>query len=132
MDGPLFSPLGGAMSGSSPAQKPALPEGVPWPEITVQWWDSLGSGEIAASWTAEDWYYLLDTALIHAYVWGNGDMTQLPELRARLEAMGITPAARYKQRMDVRRTDRRETPLDRLRDKQTSRRRTNPTNKAGA
>lgn len=76
--------------------QPPLPEEVPWPDKTRQWWRSLPDTPGADSWSASDWEFLMTTALVHADVWGNQNFDRLPELRVREEEMGITPSARRK------------------------------------
>lgn len=75
---------------------PPLPEEVPWPDKTRQWWRSLPDTPGADSWSASDWEFLMTTALVHADVWGNQNFDRLAELRVREQEMGITPSARRK------------------------------------
>jgi hypothetical protein len=102
------------------AEKPDLPEDVEWPQQTRAWWDSLGDqvGELPA----EDWQYLLDTALLHAQLW-SGEFSAARELRVRLEQFGVTPVARGSVSTPVKQ-ERKGTPLDeftkRLRSKRQS------------
>lgn len=115
---------GDAMSGKGPAPKPAdqrrrrnqdpvgtkvlqrrefvppdLPEGFPWPERTQQWWLMWQRSPQAAHFTETDWDSLLDTALIHADVWGNYNLDRLPELRLRVAKFGATTEDRDRLRM---------------------------------
>lgn len=76
--------------------QPSLPDEVPWPDKTRQWWASLPDTPGADSWSASDWEFLMTTALVHADVWGNQNFDRLAELRVREEEMGITPSARKK------------------------------------
>lgn len=92
--------------------KPQLPADIDWPAQTVAWWETLGSPGLVESWTAEDWQYLLDTALLHADVWGGGNFDRLPELRTRLERFGITPAARASLGLAKTESKKEETVLD--------------------
>ncbi len=80
--------------------QPELPEGINWPQTTIDWWNSLPSTPGAERWTESDWQYLMTTAIVHSQVWG-GDMTLLRELREREEKYGITPAARNAIGKDV-------------------------------
>lgn len=70
-----------------------LPDTIQWPDLTREWWKALGSLEGADEFTAMQWHYLLDTALLHAAVWGNGDFTKHGELGKRMDAFGVTPAS---------------------------------------
>lgn len=64
-----------------------------WPEITRQWWQMWADSPLSADYTATDWAFLLDTALIHAKFWG-GDKTLAGELRQRVAKFGATPEDR--------------------------------------
>ena len=68
-----------------------LPDSIDWPERTREWWQAWVTAPITAAWTDLQWEYLLDTALLHATVWGNGDVTKAGELRARVEKLGALP-----------------------------------------
>jgi hypothetical protein len=64
-----------------------------WPALTRDWWEALTTLEGAEDFTKMQWHYLLDTALIHAAVWGLGDFGRAGELGKRMEAFGVTPGA---------------------------------------
>ncbi|MCV7434825.1 phage terminase small subunit [Mycolicibacterium bacteremicum] len=70
-----------------------------WPEATRRWWQVWGSEPMAKDFTATDWDFLLDTALLHAKVWGKGDLKLLPELRLRVAKMGATSEDRARLRI---------------------------------
>ncbi|SDD59224.1 hypothetical protein SAMN04488581_2615 [Mycolicibacterium neoaurum] len=70
-----------------------------WPEATRRWWAVWGSEPMARDFTATDWDFLLDTALLHAKVWGKGDLKLLPELRLRVAKMGATSEDRARLRV---------------------------------
>ncbi|MFV8169840.1 hypothetical protein [Mycolicibacterium peregrinum] len=70
-----------------------------WPEATRRWWSTWGDEPMAQDFTATDWDFLLDTALIHAKVWGQGDLKLLPELRLRVAKMGATGEDRARLRI---------------------------------
>lgn len=70
-----------------------------WPEATRRWWATWGAEPMAADFTATDWDFLLDTALLHAKVWGHGDLKLLPELRLRVAKMGATQEDRARLRI---------------------------------
>ena len=70
-----------------------LPDNIDWPEQTRLWWDAWASHPVTEKWTEVDWEFLTTTALVHATVWGAGDMTKAGELRAREERLGGLVAA---------------------------------------
>lgn len=72
-------------------EQPTLPEDIEWPERTREWWAMWGGSPMAEHFMASDWDYLLDTALLHAAVWGSGDFSKLAELRLRVAKFGQTP-----------------------------------------
>ncbi|MYT23495.1 hypothetical protein GTW69_24955 [Streptomyces sp. SID7760] len=69
-----------------------------WPERTREWWQVWIDSPQAEHFGTTDWEYLLDTALIHARLWG-GDVSAAAELRLRVAAFGATPADRARLRM---------------------------------
>lgn len=69
-----------------------------WPAATKRWWQTWGEAAQAETFTATDWDFLLETALIHAAVW-NGDLRQAPELRLRVAKFGATAEDRARLRM---------------------------------
>lgn len=105
-----------------------LPEAIDWPEITREWWAAWQQSPQTADWDDLQWHYLLDTALIHATVWGNGDVSRATELRARIERLGGVIPATAKPSKAKRPTqnkaaseDRGVTPLDELRQRRANR-----------
>lgn len=70
-----------------------------WPASTLRWWATWGNEPMAADFRPTDWDFLLDTALIHARVWGQGDLKLLPELRLRVAKMGATTEDRARLRI---------------------------------
>ncbi|MCK7676347.1 hypothetical protein [Corynebacterium pygosceleis] len=52
-----------------------------------------------------DWNFLLDTALLHAQLWGNGDTSVMSELRIRVAKFGATPEDRARLRMQFAEAD---------------------------
>lgn len=81
---------------------PELPgEAQDWPARTVAWWATWRASAQAATFTPTDWDFLLDTALLHAAVWGAGDFKQMPELRLRVAKFGATPEDRARLRLEV-------------------------------
>lgn len=59
---------------------PELPAGIPWPRETLNWWTTLGNRPR----TPDEWEFCLETALVHADVWG-GNTARTRELRQRLD-----------------------------------------------
>lgn len=95
-----------------------------WPEATRRWWATWGAEPMAADFTATDWDFLLDTALLHAKVWGAGDLKLLPELRLRVAKMGATQEDRARLRITYAAAD--EADEKRSRPAQSSRDRRGP------
>jgi len=81
--------------------QPPLPEldGTDWPDRTREWWAMWGETPLADHFMDIDWQFLLDTALLHAAVWGAGDFSKLPELRIRVAKYGATPEDRARLRI---------------------------------
>lgn len=104
---------------AEPVQQPDLPEfdiqvevdgemcsqRFMWPEATRRWWSTWGAEPMARDFTATDWDFLLDTALIHARVWGAGDLKLLNELRLRVAKMGATGEDRARLRITYAQAD---------------------------
>lgn len=91
-----------------PGEQPALPDRIPWPDRTREWWALWGGSAIAETFTFSDWEFLLDTALIHADVWGNYNLDRLPELRLRVAKFGATPEDRARLRITFADADERD------------------------
>lgn len=79
---------------------PALPAGMDWPDETQRWWSTWRTSPQAQSWTATDWDFLLDTALLHAQLW-TGHMSVAAELRLRVAKFGATPEDRARLRLQI-------------------------------
>ena len=78
---------------------PALqPNGEPWPQATVDWWEAWGESAQADHMTATDWSFLLDTAVLHALLW-YGDKAVAGELRLRVAKFGATMEDRARLRI---------------------------------
>lgn len=95
-----------------------------WPEATRRWWATWGAEPLAQDFTATDWDFLLDTALLHAKVWGAGDLKLLPELRLRVSKMGATGEDRARLRVSYAAAD--EADEKRARPKSSARDRRGP------
>lgn len=80
------------------APQPPLPDNLPWPERTREWWNLWGQSPQAEHFTSTDWDFMLDTAVIHSAFW-SGDMKVAPELRLRMAKFGATPEDRARLRM---------------------------------
>jgi len=85
------------------AQQPPLPPerpgGLSWPAQTQVWWANWGASAQAQLMTSTDWDVMLETALLHARVWGDGEVTVMAELRLRVAKFGATPEDRARLRM---------------------------------
>lgn len=91
------------------AEQPDLPESQPWPPETIEWWNMWRDSPQAEHFGSTDWEFLKDTALLHAMLWGNGDITVLAELRIRVAKFGATPEDRARLRMQFAEADERDS-----------------------
>lgn len=87
------------------AEQPPLPDTQPWPDETIDWWKRWGDSPQAEHFAVTDWDFLLDTAILHAHLWGNGDHSVLPELRLRVAKFGATMEDRARLRMQFAEAD---------------------------
>lgn len=87
------------------AEQPPLPDDIPWPDATRRWWQRWGDAPQAEHFSSTDWDFLLDTALLHASVWGAGDLGKLAELRIRVAKFGATLEDRARLRMQFAEAD---------------------------
>lgn len=85
-----------------------------WPERTETWWEMWAASAIAEQFTASDWEFLLDTALIHAAFW-EGDMKLGPELRQRVAKFGATPEDRARLRIQYAAADEADGKVQKTR-----------------
>lgn len=112
--GPSRDPFPTAVLNLQPAPQPKLPPKRPngqlWPGQTRKWWRMWGENAQAPAFTAEDWSELLDTAVIHARLWGEGDVRVAAELRLRVAKFGATPEDRARLRITFAAADRADTP----------------------
>ncbi|WP_208092421.1 hypothetical protein [Blastococcus xanthinilyticus] len=88
---------------AKPARQPALPRDVDWHPRTRAWWRDWKSWPLAHTFTASDWSFLLDTALMHHRMWSEGEMKWAAEIRLRVAKYGSTPEDR--QRLRIQFTD---------------------------
>jgi hypothetical protein len=79
---------------------PDLPAEIKWPEATRRWWDTWRRSPQAQTFTATDWTFLLDTAVLHSEFW-LGDKSVAAELRLRVAKFGATPEDRARLRLNI-------------------------------
>lgn len=100
--------------------KPKLPPIEELSPVTKAWWASLDpTSGVCKTWTTEDWWFALDTALIHSQVWG-GNTDLAAELRQRLQALGVTASAR--ERSGIKLSATKEGSVDTARNRAAQRR----------
>ncbi|MFD8315883.1 phage terminase small subunit [Kitasatospora purpeofusca] len=89
---------------------PELPEGVlgeddgepvDWHPMTKLWWESWRTSAQAALFTATDWLFLIDTALMHHTMWAKGRWEFASEVRLRAAKFGATPEDRMRLKIQV-------------------------------
>lgn len=91
-----------------PADQPPLPEGYDWPQRTQDWWKMWGESALSRTFSSNDWDFLLDTALLHAAAWGQGNMSAMVELRLRVAKFGATPEDRARLRIQFADADEKD------------------------
>jgi hypothetical protein len=79
----------------------ALPVGEDWHPRTIAWWDTWRHSPQAQMFTATDWDFLIDTALMHHTMWLKGKWEFASELRLRAAKFGATPEDRVRLRMKI-------------------------------
>lgn len=82
-----------------PAAAPGLPDDIDWHPRTLDWWKMWADSAQAENFTATDWSFLLDTALMHHAMWSKGQWTLAAEVRLRVAKFGATPEDRARLRM---------------------------------
>lgn len=102
------------------AHQPDLPETIEWHPLTRDWWATWADSPQADSFTATDWSFLLDTALMHHAMWEKGQWTLAAEVRLRVAKFGATPEDRARLRMVFADADEKD---DKLAKRQSSRER---------
>lgn len=76
-----------------------------WPERTQEWWRKWREEwPPSDEFTAMDWEYLLDTAMLHARMW-QGDHKLAAEIRLRVASFGVSPADRARLRITFAQAD---------------------------
>lgn len=102
-------PIRTKVSAAGAVRGPELPGGfvgpdgelVPWHECTARWWENWRRSPQAATFTATDWDFLLDTALMHHKMWANGRWDFASEVRLRVAKFGATPEDRLRLKLDI-------------------------------
>ena len=85
-----------------PSAADALPPGEEWHPMTVEWWDAWrASPQAVRMLTDVDWYFLLDTALMHHTMWAKGRWDFAAEVRLRVAKFGATPEDRLRIKLEV-------------------------------
>lgn len=79
-----------------------------WPAVTQEFWSVWRESPLSEEFTAADWSFLLDTALIHARFW-RGDLRLGAELRLRVAKFGATPEDRLRLRIQFETADEAES-----------------------
>jgi hypothetical protein len=82
-----------------PATAPDLPAEIDWHPMTQAWWQMWKDSAQAEQFTATDWSFLMDTALMHHAMWEKGQWTLAAEVRLRVAKFGATPEDRARLRM---------------------------------
>ncbi|MGP5671426.1 phage terminase small subunit [Brachybacterium alimentarium] len=98
-----------------PVEQPPLPEmpgGEAWPELTRDWWARWAEEPMSREFSGPDWAFLMDTALLHAAVWGKGEMRWAGELRLRTAKYGVTPEDKARLRIQYASADGAEHRRD--------------------
>lgn len=80
-------------------RQPTLPKDMEWCSQTRRWWAGWAKSELAKRFTADDWSFLLDTALMHNAMWLKGQWTLAAEVRLRVAKFGQTPEDRARLRI---------------------------------
>ena len=93
------------------AEQPPLPDDVDWHERTRDWWSMWGRSAQAETFTATDWSFLLDTALMHHAMWSKGQWTLAAEVRLRVAKYGATPEDRQRLRIIFADAEHKEAKL---------------------
>lgn len=79
---------------------PELADGIDWPDVTREWWETWRLSAQASTFTDTDWSFLLDTAVLHMAFW-DGDRSAAAELRLRVAKFGATPEDRARLKIAV-------------------------------
>lgn len=110
-------PIGTTTIAFVPGQQPELPEGGDWPQVTIDWWKAWRDSPLSDQFTDVDWHFMLDTALLHKAVWGEGELKWLAELRLREAKVGATAEDRARLRIQFANAEDADAKADRRRGK---------------
>lgn len=73
-----------------------------WHPMTKAWWESWRRSPQATRMLSDpDWYFLLDTALMHHVMWSKGRWEFAGEVRLRVQKFGATPEDRLRLRQEI-------------------------------
>jgi hypothetical protein len=86
--------------------KDVLPNGEVWHSQTAKWWANWRRSAQATTFTATDWDFLVDTALMHHTMWSKGRWEFAAEIRLRVAKFGATAEDRQRLRMSLEGPDR--------------------------
>ena len=79
-----------------------------WHPRTRQWWETWARSELAKDFTATDWSFLLDTALMHHAMWSKQQWALAAEVRLRVAKFGATPEDRARLRIQFADADEKD------------------------
>jgi hypothetical protein len=80
----------------------ALDPGEDWHPMTVRWWEAWRASPQGVRMVTEvDWYFLLDTALMHHTMWAKGKWEFAAEVRLRAAKFGATPEDRLRLKLEI-------------------------------
>lgn len=82
---------------------------IPWHPQTRAWWKVWTESVLSQDFTAADWSFLTDTAVMHNRFW-NGDLSWAAELRLRVAKFGATPEDRARLRIVFADAEHKEKP----------------------
>ena len=77
-----------------------LPDTHEWPQSTLDWWETWRTSALASKFTATDWSFLIDTAVLHAEFW-LGNRALAGELRLRVAKFGATVEDRARLKLEI-------------------------------
>lgn len=82
--------------------KNMLPDAEEWHPMTKKWWNAWRKSPQASRMLSEpDWYFLLDTALLHHIMWQKGRWEFAAEVRLRVGKFGATPEDRLRLKQEI-------------------------------
>lgn len=82
--------------------KGVLPDGDEWHPMTLKWWEAWRKSPQASRMLSDpDWFFLLDTALLHHIMWSRGKWEFAAEVRLRVAKFGATPEDRLRLKQEI-------------------------------